>query len=122
MDTNRTFLVPVHKLFPGPESLTGRTLTLSFVEFHRNEKLRRIHTNGNIPTLPGFDVNLPPFVRDSVNAPGEMPELRRVGNGSALIVPVPHPSLVRTGTQHRTTTNRNEMIRFIVPALTFRTP
>jgi hypothetical protein len=116
MDTDRTFLVPVHKLFPGPESLAGRNLSVSFAEFHRNEKLRRIHTHGNIPTLPGFDINLPPFVRDSVNTPGEMQELQRAGSGSVLIVPVPHPSLVRTGTQRRTTTDRDEIVRFIVPA------
>ena len=116
MDTSRTFLVPVHKLFPGPDSLAGRNLSLSFAEFHQNEKLRRVHTHGDIPPLPGFDVNLPPFVRDSVNMPGEMLELRRAGNGSVLIVPVPHPSLVRSGTQRRTTTSRDEIIRFVVPA------
>jgi hypothetical protein len=116
MDAGRTFLVPVHKLFPGQECLAGRNLSLSFSEFHRNEKLRRIHTNGGIPALNGFDIQRPPFVRDSVNSPGELLALQAVGSGSVLVVPVPHPRLVRTATQRNTATGQDEIVRFRVPA------
>ncbi len=69
------FLFPVHKLFPGEECLRGFNLTSEFLEYHRNEKLKRLHTEqsqpdslGRIPIIPGFDLNNPPFVRDSRNA------------------------------------------------------
>ena len=35
------FIFPVHKLFDGAECLAGTEIQISFVEFHRNEKLRR---------------------------------------------------------------------------------
>src|SRR5215471_6517547 len=37
-DEDRNFLFPVQKLFDGPESLTGLSLAIKFVERHRNEK------------------------------------------------------------------------------------
>ena len=41
-DKGRFFLVPVHKLFSGNECLAGEDFQLSYQEFHRSEKLRRI--------------------------------------------------------------------------------
>jgi hypothetical protein len=68
-DENHFFLVPVHKLFAGSECLTGENVQLSFQEYHRSEKLRRIHqlspAKGGVAPLPGFDINQPPFVRES---------------------------------------------------------
>jgi hypothetical protein len=116
MDANRIFLAPVHKLFPGQECLAGSNLSLSFTEFHRNEKLQRVHTNGGIPAFNGFDIQSPPFVRDSVNAPGDLLALQSAGDGSVLVAPVPHARLVRTATQRNAATGRDEIVRFTVPA------
>jgi hypothetical protein len=118
MDANRTYLIPVHKLFSGTECLVGLNLTVQFAENHRNEKLRRIHTQGGIPPLAGFDLNAAPFVRDSNNAAGDLLTLQTAGAGSALVLPTPHPAMVRTATQRRSTTNRDEIVRFRVPAAT----
>jgi hypothetical protein len=66
-DPIRTFYYPVHKLFPGPDCIQGADLTPSFHEYHRNEKLRKLHVRGGIELPQGFDVNALPFVRDSIN-------------------------------------------------------
>jgi hypothetical protein len=113
-DTRRTFLIRYTKLFDGTECLRGKDLVLSYPEFHRNEKLRRVQTNGDIPALPGFDVDKPPFVRDSSLSPGLVTLTRR--GASVLVSASPHPRLVRTATQQRSTTNREEIVRFVVPA------
>ncbi len=118
LDANRTYLIPVHKLFSGSECLVGRNLTLLFKEFHRNEKLRRVHTQGGIPLLSGFNVNAVPFVRDSVNSPNEMLVLQAVGAGSTVVLPTPQTQLVRTAKQQRSTTGQSELVRFNVPAAT----
>jgi hypothetical protein len=119
-DKGRTFLFPFHKLFAGPECLTDvQNLSVSFSEFHRNEKPARVHTHGHIAPIPGFDLTRPPFVRDSVNAPGELVTLRRAG-ASALIVPTEGP-LVRTATQRNSQTGRDEITRFVVPPGTEQT-
>ncbi|MDC0711900.1 hypothetical protein POL68_25760 [Stigmatella sp. ncwal1] len=113
-DTQRTFLFPVHKLFAGDECLVGETLTeagLDFDEYHRNEKLRRVHTHGRIPALPGFDLNRAPFVRES-GGTDALVGRQRVG-ASVLLVPLHHPTLVRTVTQ--TVAGREELVRFAVP-------
>src|SRR5216683_2829045 len=88
-DDKRTFLVPVHKLFPGEkdECLVGDHVeALSFLEYHRSEKLRRIHVfdpaKGGVPALPGFDTNQAPFVRESK----DLVTLRPTG-ASILLVP-----------------------------------
>lgn len=114
-DNNRTFLFPVHKLFPGSECFIDANITLEFLEYHRNEKLRRIHTHGNVPVLSGFDVNKAPFVRDSRNS-NDLVTLETVGS-SVLLVPQAHPELVRTATQRNSRTGRNEIVRFKVPAV-----
>jgi hypothetical protein len=115
-DDGRTFLFPVHKLFPGDECLRdpGAALTVQFLEYHRNEKLRRIHSHGGIPVLPGFRIDEAPFVRDSRNAT-DLAGLQRVG-ASALVTPREHPQLLRTATQRNSQTGRREVVRFVVPA------
>ena len=112
-DALRNFLFPVHKLFPGNECLEGLDLSLDWFEYHINEKLRKIHTAGNIPLFPGFDLNQPPFVIDSNNSNG----LVRIQslNGSALLIPIEHPTIVRTATQRNANTGRDEIVRFRVP-------
>lgn len=116
LDANRTYFIPVHKLFGGTECLVGLNLALNFKEFHRNEKLRRVHTQGGIPALPGFNLNTPPFVRDSANSPNELVTLQSVGAGSTVVLPTPQPALVRTANQQRPTTGQSELVRFRVPA------
>lgn len=41
-DQNRTFWVPVHKLFDGNECLSGADLKVTFKAFHYNDKIRRV--------------------------------------------------------------------------------
>jgi hypothetical protein len=115
-DRTREFLFPVHKLFPGSECLSGKKLTLDFREFHRNDKLRRIHTFGGIQAIAGFDVDAFPFVRDSSNG-GGLVALRREG-ASVLVVPRPRPKLVDTVEQRNSKSRKSEVVRFVVPPQT----
>jgi len=107
------FIFPVHKLFSGNECLEGLNLSLEFLEYHINEKLKRIHAQGNIPLFPGFDLNQPPFVRDSRNT-SDLVKIRNL-KGSALLIPVDHPTIVRTTTQRNANTGQQEIVRFQVP-------
>src|SRR6516162_1992106 len=66
-DQIRTFYYPDHKLFAGTDCIYGTAIDLRFSEYHRNDKLRRIHTQGKVKVAPGFDINANPFVRDSLN-------------------------------------------------------
>ncbi|MBE9192894.1 hypothetical protein IQ230_21565 [Gloeocapsopsis crepidinum LEGE 06123] len=116
-DRTRQFLFPVHKLFPGDECLRDANITLEFLEYHRNEKLQRVHTRGGIPVLSGFDINKPPFVRDSHNS-RDLVQLQSV-NASVLLVPQPTPQLVYTSTQRNSVTGRDEIVRFQVPPENF---
>jgi hypothetical protein len=122
LDRNLTFTFPVHKLFLGKECLSnenGTPLDLTnfkFVEHHINEKLRRIHTNapdnpGFIKPLAIFDLNTPPFTRDSINSP-DLVTIEKHG-ASILIVPHAHPTMVRTATQK--VSSKDEIARFKVP-------
>ncbi|PPS43312.1 hypothetical protein [Chroococcidiopsis sp. TS-821] len=116
-DRTRRFLFPVHKLFPGDECLRDVNITLEFLEYHRNEKLQRVHTHGGIPILDGFDINQAPFVRDSRRS-RDLVELQPV-NASVLLVPQPTPRLVYTSTQRNSVTGRDEIVRFQVPPENF---
>ncbi len=122
LDRNLTFTFPVHKLFLGKECLLnedGTPLdlkTFKFVEYHINEKLRRIHTNapdnpGFIKPLAIFDLNLPPFTIDSTNSPDLVTSEKH--GASILLVPHAHPTMVRTATQKVGT--KDEIARFKVP-------
>ncbi len=115
-DQSRMFAIPIHKLFPGNECLEGTSLSIGFQEFHRNEKLKRIHTEGGVRVVDGFDVNVFPFVRDSENS-DDLVRLERQG-ASVNVVPIDHPELVRTAVQANSVSGRQEIVRFIVPAET----
>lgn len=112
-DRNQRFLFPVHKLFPGSECLHDLNITLEFLEYHRSEKLQRIHTQGQVPVLTGFDVNQTPFIRDSRNSQ-DLVQLQSI-KASVLLLPVEHPQLVRSTTQLNSNTGREEIVRFAVP-------
>ena len=114
-DKGRKFLFPFHKLFPGSECLTGAAaLAVAFSEFHRNEKLARVHTHGKIPPTPGFDLTKPPFIRDSVNSAGDLVTLKKAG-ASVLVVPTEGP-LVHSAKQRNSQSGVDEIVRFPVPA------
>lgn len=113
-DPIRTFYYPVHKLFSGADCIQGADLTVGFHEYHRNEKLRKLHVRGGIELPQGFDVNANPFVRDSING-GDLVSLVSLGD-SILVVPPHRPTLVRTATQMNSISRRKELVRFVVPA------
>src|SRR5262249_19294397 len=112
----RTFYFPVHKLFAGRSCVSGATIALDFKEFHRNEKLRRIHSAGGIKVVKGFDIEKPPFVRDSRNS-DDLAALQRVGD-SILVVPQPNDQLARTAEQKNAVSGKKEVVRFRVPPAT----
>ena len=113
-DNNNFFLVPVHKLFSGSECLTGENLQLSFQEFHRSEKLRRIHqlppAKGGVPAFPGFNINQPPFVRESHDLVTMQP-----AGASTLLISNPRHTLAEPETQMNSVSGKREFVRFRVP-------
>jgi hypothetical protein len=118
-DRVRTFLFPVHKLFPGDECLVGSSLSIDFGERHLNEKLRRLHADGDLEVVAGFDVDAPPFVRDTRDGVGGEPlaSLQTAG-ATRLVVPAGTAPLVRTATQRNASTGKDELARFLVPSAT----
>jgi hypothetical protein len=129
LDSSFIFTFPVHKLFAGRECLfnpDGSPIdiqSLNFVEYHINEKLRRIHTNapdnlGFVPPLPIFDINKPPFKRDSKDST-DLVAIEKHGS-SILLVPQHHATIARTATQQ--VNGKNELARFVVPPFKFFGP
>jgi hypothetical protein len=115
-DPDRTFRYPIHKLFPGRDCIKGVEIDLTFKEFHRNEKLHKLHVVGPLKAAPGLDVHAYPFVRDSSNG-GDLVSLASRG-ASLLVVPRHHRTLVRTATQHNPRSGLSEPVRFKVPQKT----
>lgn len=115
-DMNRNFLFPFHKIFLGEECLLDASISMRYLEFHRNEKLRRSHNPGGLPLLDGFRLDETPFVRDSRNAQ-DLVHLQQIG-ASILVVPHDNPTLVRTASQVNSQSGRSEIVRFPVPAAT----
>ena len=115
--TDDDFVFPVHKLFNGKECLKGRTLDLEFLEFHRNEKLRKTHrlpvSEGGLPVPSGLDISKAPYVRDSRNG-GKLASLQAIGS-SVLVVPAPGATLIRTVSQKNTVANATQLVHFVVP-------
>lgn len=111
-DPHRMFLFPLHKLFAGRACVKGAMITLDFIEYHRNEKLKRVHSPGGMKVAKDFDINKPPFVRDSKNT-DDLVELRKVG--ASVVVPRPHDQLVRTAEQKNSASGKKEIARFVVP-------
>ncbi|HEY4166038.1 MAG TPA: hypothetical protein VGM96_04655 [Reyranella sp.] len=89
-DEERIFLLPIRKLFDGPGCIAGHDLGVSFTEFHRREKLRRIFTESDLEKPPGLDK--PPFLRDSTNG-GPLVQMDQAG-ASVVVSSIPEP-LVR---------------------------
>lgn len=108
-DHNRFFLFPVHKIFAGQECL-DISVQVSFAERHVNDKLQRLHAEGDLQVVAGFDVNRPPFIRDSQTS-NDLVSLRSTG-ASVLVVPKGTAPLVRVARQDQ------KVARFKVPAET----
>jgi hypothetical protein len=104
-DHERTFLLPIRKLFGGEGCIEGCELTLAFQEFHRREKLRRVFTESDIEKPPGLDG--PPYLRDSTQ-PDKIVLLETVG-ASLIVSSKPEP-LVRLAQL-----SSGEIASFIVP-------
>jgi len=112
-DPIRTFYYPVHKLFSGSDCIAGADIDLLFREFHRNEKLRKLHVVGGIAAAAGLDVNAHPFVRDSLNG-GDLVALESCG-ASVLVAPRHRGSLIRMVFQDNPLSGLSEPVRFVVP-------
>lgn len=96
-DSRRSFWIPIHKLFPGPECIQGMELNFAFRHYHENAKLRRIHLAlGAAGFDSGWhepDLSKAPFIIDSgliELAPG-------AGYPAGTLMPVPH-NLVEAAT------------------------
>ena len=111
-DRDRKFLYPVHKLFGGVECLQDASLTVEFREHHRVETLSRACRIGKLRVPAGFDIDAPPFLRESRNSP-DLVELRPAG-ATVLVQSRPAP-LVRLARQHNSVTGRDEIACFKVP-------
>jgi hypothetical protein len=116
-DNNRIFLIPVHKLFFGSECLAGEDVQLTFLEFHRSEKLRRMHqlapATGGVTVEPGFNINQSPFVRESA----ELVMLQPAG-ASTLLVSIARTALSEPVKQRNSLSGKQEFVRFRVPPIT----
>jgi hypothetical protein len=117
-DAVRTFLFPVHKLFPGTECVRDADVRIDFTEYHRTEKLNRIHAVAGIELAAGFRLDEPPFVRDSRTS-RDLVDLQPVGAAAqpatVLLVPRRSNEMVRYATQFNDRSRRNEIVRFVVP-------
>lgn len=115
--SGENFVFPIHKLFAGHECLKDKNIEVSFLEFHCNEKLRKIHhlpeKDGGLPVPAGFDINKPPYVRDSTNG-NNLVSLKPAGS-SVLVIPKPASTLVRTASQHNTVSGTEQIVYFTVP-------
>jgi len=112
-DPVRKFYYPVHKLFSGSDCILGADISLDFREYHRNEKLRKLHLGTDVEVAVGFDVNAYPFIRDSLNG-GDMIQMRPSG-ACIMVVPTAQRTLVRTASQINSITGKKEIVRFVVP-------
>lgn len=114
---DENFVFPIHKLFAGHGCLKDKNIEVSFLEFHCNEKLRKLHQlpkkDGGLPVPVGFDINKPPYVRDSDNG-NNLVSLKPTGS-SVLVIPKPASTLVRTASQHNTVSGTDQIVYFIVP-------
>lgn len=87
-DADRSFWIPVHKLFDGSECVKGLNLNVTLSARHYNDKIRRVHLSLD-PTGPA-PPTVPPYqFFDGIAEFSTLP-----GFGSGTLVPTPHPRLV----------------------------
>ena len=112
-DRERGFLVPVHKLFSGPECLPDVDLAVAFVDYHRNEKLRRAGAaERGLGFAADFDQSRPPFLIESKDGAGFVD--REMHGGSIVIAPRPGP-LIQVAKQDPATGGEARVVTFPVP-------
>ena len=88
-DGSLNFWVPLHKLFDGPECLTGQNLTLTLTAGHVNEKLRRVHIQTGFATnVAAPDLTERPFVLRDAELAAFATD---AASGIGLLAPTPHP-------------------------------
>ena len=106
-DEQRMFWLPLHKLFGGPECLSGLDLTVALETTHVNEKIRRIHLAlGDAASWRTPDIDRPPFVfTEGIAAMATDPQL-----DPGTVVPEPHATLVEAAVY------QGEPLSFDVPA------
>jgi hypothetical protein len=97
-DEERTFWVPVHKLFDGDECISGLELELEWRVGHVNEKLRRFHllleAKGYDTGWAGGVLDEPPFrFTDGIADLSEAAD-----HGSGLLMPTVHEHFVAAAT------------------------
>jgi hypothetical protein len=94
-DEIRSFWIPLHKLFDGPECIRGRDLKVALSANHTNEKIRRTHlffgANGHNGGWSEPDLSNAPFIFHD----GIAEFSAEAGDGSWLLMPVPHDPLVK---------------------------
>ncbi len=112
LDANLEFLFPIHKLFSGNECLLGSNIEISYNEYHRNEKLNRVHNSEIENTIPinGYDLADFPFVIDNNTKQGFL-NSAQVSNSNCIIIPTASP-LAEPAIQS------NRYVQFIVPSVT----
>jgi hypothetical protein len=97
-DAERTFWVPLHKLFSGSECIRGKDLKITLMARHVNEKLRKVH---KALAAKGFDTGWhEPQISDKPFVFGD--ELAEFSNepedGFGLLVPIVHPNIIEEAT------------------------
>ena len=111
-DAERSFWIPLHKLFSGRECIRGLNLTVRLSAKHTNEKLRRAHlfflTNGHNGGWCEPAISHPPFVlHEGIAELSEAPE-----DGAGLLMPEVHERLVEEAEYE------DEPLTFTVPTTT----
>ena len=105
-DESRRFWVPIHKLFSGPECITGLHLKVEISAHHLNEKIKRVHlalqNEGYDTGWRALQMERTPF-RITRN-------LARFSASEGLLKPVPHDPLVAPAR-----TARGKLVGFPVP-------
>ncbi len=123
-DGDREFLVPVHKLFNGPECLASTMVLVEFHHRHVNEKLRRAVTiEHGIRVSSQFDLAAPPFqiVSESLfgqASPNDGPVRLEQRGSLAIVGPVSGP-LITEARQRNPIDNTDQLVTFTVPKATF---
>jgi hypothetical protein len=97
-DDQRSFWVPIHKLFDGPECIDGIDIELQWSVGHVNEKLRRLHatlqSQGYDTGWSGSALDEPPFV--TTDGIAELYADDVVGQGH--VFPTTHERLIEPAT------------------------
>jgi len=115
-DNERSFWVPMHKLFSGKECIKGLDLSVELEAFYRNEKLKRFHrymrNQGFFTEWAGDDLEQFPFViKDEMIASLS----RDAAWGSGWVQPKPAPFVNRAR-------YKDQWLSFEVPANWANTP